>query len=134
MAFSKKDVKFLRDYGYRWTILDDEPFNVVYGYAPYDHVISTGGFRLYMRSGRWSNMISSGSFSFDDIKSRMDYELPNWTHGHPAYLVMAMDAETFGHHHQHLLESFLKPMLGEWARNGKIVSVEALEGNFPLKS
>lgn len=134
MAFGRENVKILRTHGYRWTVLDDEPFNAMYGYVPYDHVINSDGLNLYMRSNYWSNMISSGKFNFNDIRSRMDYELPNWTRNNQAYLIIAMDAETFGHHHPDLITNFLKPMLIEWANYRKIVPITELENIFPSQS
>ena len=61
----------------------------------------------------------------------MEFQLPNWTKGVPAYMIIAMDGETFGHHHQHLIGTFLEPMLKEWAGR-KIVPIESLisDSNF----
>jgi hypothetical protein len=49
----------------------------------------------------------------------LEYEFPRWTKNRPAYLVIALDAETFGHHHSGLTKNFLEPMLKEWGSGGK---------------
>jgi len=132
MAFHRRDISLLRSYSYRWSVMDDVPFTAINNYAPFDHIILLNGFKMYMRSGYWSNIISSGRYSFSDIKSMIEYEVPNWTKNAPAYVILAMDAETFGHHHEHLIDSFLRPMLAEWS--DKIVSVESLGRSFPPRN
>jgi len=138
MAFSRNDVGLIKEFGYRWSVMDDEPFRAIHGSVPFDGIIILNGFKVYMRSSLWSNLISSGNFSFGDIKARMEYEIPSWTKNVPAYIIIAMDAETFGHHDQprgaRLMERFLKPMLWEWGNEGRIVPIESLEQNFPWRS
>lgn len=134
MAFSRSDTGLLKSLDYKWTVIDDEPFAAIYGAGsvPFNHIITWNGFKVYMRSGLWSNRISSGNYSFYDIKSWLEHELGQWTRKEPAYLVIAMDAETFGHHHRHLFDNFFKPMLKEW--RGLIVPIETLEQSFPWRS
>ncbi len=131
MAFSANIVELLKSYKYRWTVIDDVPFGAHYGKnsVPFNKIVSLKGFKVFMRSNYWSNMISSGKFSFWDIKNMMESQLPNWTGNVPAYIIIAMDIETFGHHHHHLIDMFLRPMLKEWAGN-KIVSIESLIPDF----
>lgn len=134
MAFSRNDIGVMKDLGYRWSVTDDEPFRAIHGYVPFDGIITLNGFKTYMRSGLWSNLISSGNFSFADIEARMEYEIPLWTKNFSAYIIIAMDAETFGHHHEGLIERFLKPMVNEWGSGERIVPVESLERSFPCRS
>lgn len=133
LAFSQAHIKLLTNYGYQWSILDDEPFRVAYGYVPFDHISVSGGFKLYLRSNLWSNRVSSGQYSWQDIKSKMECEIPSWTGGNPAYLILAMDAETFGHHHECLIESFLKPLLSG-REDVSITPIEDLAREFPSRS
>ncbi len=135
MAFSRSDMGLLKSMGYKWTVADDEPFVAIYGLgsAPFNHIVTWNGFKIYMRSGLWSNRISSGNYSFYDMRSWMEHEVGKWVGDEPAYIIIAMDAETFGHHHRHLIEHFLRPMLEEWAGN-KLVPIETLEQTFPIKS
>jgi hypothetical protein len=131
MAFSTKDIKLLKSYGLDWTVIDDEPVVATggKGAVPYNQIVSYDGFKVFMRSNRWSNLISDGRHSFEQIRSMMELEIPGWTGNAPSHLEIAMDAETFGHHHKHLIESFLRPMLKEWT--GKIVPIGSLLQDFP---
>lgn len=142
MAFSTKDIEFLKSCNCWWTVVDDEPFVATYGRAsvPFNSIVNWNGFKVFMRSGRWSNLISSGQYSFADIKEKMKCEIPNWTGNVPAYMIIAMDAETFGHHHSHLIDIFLRPMLKDWAGlpagqvGNKIVPIESLSSDFQERS
>lgn len=134
MAFSRNDIELMKEFGYRWSVTDDEPFRAIHGSVPCDNIVILNGFKTYMRSSLWSNLISSGNFSFTDIKARMEYEIPSWTKNAPAYIIIAMDAETFGHHHEGLIEGLLRPMLKEWGNGERIVPIESLERSFPCRS
>ena len=68
MAFSREVIGLMKEFGYRWSVTDDEPFRAIHGYVPCDSIIILNGFKVYMRSSLWSNRISSGNFSFSDIK------------------------------------------------------------------
>ena len=131
MAFSISNVELLKNYGYQWTIVDDEPVVATCGKGavPFNGILSWNDFKVFMRSNYWSNKISSGKFSFTEIKAMMEREIPGWTGNVPAYVIFAMDAETFGHHHKSLINTLLRPMLKEWAGN-KIVSIESLVSDF----
>jgi len=136
MAFSTKCVDLLKSYGYSWTVVDDEPFVAHYGKSavPFNSIVSWNGFRVFMRSNYWSNTISHGNISFSELKSKMEVEIPNWTGNAPAYIVIAMDAETFGHHDRKrgadLMGGLLVPMLKEWVGN-VLVPIESLVSDFP---
>lgn len=135
MAFSRKDVGLLRDYRYRWTVIDDKLFGAKNGSGsvPFSHIITYEGFKVFMRSRDWCNFISFDHPTFADFRSRLEQNFLNWTRGAPAYLIIAMDAETFGHHPGDMFERFLKPMLLNWAGT-KIVPLETIGQNFPTQS
>jgi len=134
MAFARKDIGLLKECGYRWTVIDDKLFGAKNPSAvPYNHIITHEGFKIFMRSRLWSNIISFDHSTFDEFKSRLERDMVGWTKGAPAYLIIAMDAETFGHHTFDLFEKFLKPMLLNWA-GSKIVPIETIGQNFPTRS
>lgn len=134
MAFARKDVGLLRGYGYKWTVIDDKVFGAKNpGAVPFSHIITYDGFKIFMRSRTWSNIISFDHPTFDDLRSRLEHDIPSWTGGAPAYLIIAMDGETFGHHPGDLFERLLKPMLMSWA-GSKIVPIETIGQNFPTRS
>lgn len=135
MAFSRHDIGLMRDCGFRWSVVDDVPYCATFNCKPpFDNIVMLDGFKTFMRSGHWSNTIARDNCSFDEIKAKMSCEIPDWTKGVPSYLILAMDAETFGHHHPNLINIFLEPMIREWVRNGKICSLESLEGIFPWRN
>lgn len=134
MAFTRKDIGLLRDYGYRWTVIDDKIFGVKNpGSVPFNHIITYEGFKVFMRSRTWGNFISFDHPDFNEFRSRLDHDFMSWSKGAPAYLIIAMDAETFGHHPGNLFERLLKPMLLNWA-GSKIMPVETIGHNFPTRS
>lgn len=137
MAFSRKDVGLLRDYGYRWTVIDDKIFGAKnpLNSVPFNHIITYDNFKVFMRSRIWSNIISFDHPTFNDFKSRLEHDILDWTKGASAYLIIAMDAETFGHHSGDLFEKLLKPMLINWAGSkSKIMPIENIGQNFPTRS
>ena len=86
-----------------------------------------------MRSRTWSNIISFDHPDFDNFGSRIEHNIAGWTKGAPSYLIIAMDAETFGHHPGDLFERLLKPMLYNWA-GSKIMPIESIGQSFPTQS
>lgn len=129
MAFSKNSLGLARRMGFRWTIVEDVA--VPFGQAPFDYVTSYHGFSVFLRSSHWSKYVWGNHLSFGDFAAKLGYELPGWTGGKSGYLVIGMDAETFGHHVPGLCESFLFPLVENWG-GGKIVfSLEVLLNIFP---
>lgn len=135
MAFARKDIRVLRDYGYKWTVIDDKIFGAKNppGSVPFNYIITYEGFKIFMRSRTWSNIISFEHPDFDDFRSRLERDMSDWTKGAPAYLIIAMDVETFGHHPGNLFERLLKPVLYNWVGN-KIMPIESIGQSFPTRS
>jgi len=136
MAFSQKAISLLKSMGYNWTIIDDEQFDFEYGYAPHDHIISLDDFKIFFRSRLWSNRISFFEIpTFEKLWERMKYEIPIWTQNKPLYIILAMDAETFGHHSKdkNNIQDILIPMIAKLRRDNIIISFEELMNKFPVK-
>jgi len=137
MAFSQNILPNLKNFGYGWTVLDDVPFKVQYNCVPFDHIPDIqGGFKVFLRSNYWSNQIAAGCLDFRTFREKLNYEFPRWTKNRPAYLVIALDAETFGHHHPGLMDGFLKPMIREWGSGGLgiLTPIEKIAEIFPVKT
>lgn len=135
MAFARKDIGLLKSYGYQWTVIDDKLFGAKNppGSVPFDRIISYDGFKIFMRSRGWCNFISFDHPTFYDFRPKLGHGFLTWTKGAPAYLIIAMDAETFGHHPGNMFERFLKPMLLNWT-GSKIVPIETIGQSFPTRS
>ena len=135
MAWSQNILPDLKHCGYKWTIIDDGPFKAQYGKVPFNRIPSVRGFKVFLRSNYWSNRISFDQFDFGEIRNKMREEIPKWTDNQPAYMILAMDAETFGHHSKRLLEKFLIPMVKEWgeAGSGILTPIEVIGKSFPAK-
>jgi len=134
MAFSRSILPNLGANKYEWTIIDDEPFRVEYGYVPFDSIALLNGLKIFLRSNYWSNKIAGGELpTFAAMREKMERDIPDWTKNRPAYLILAMDAETFGHHHKGLIEKLLTPMLKEWGSGGLgiLTPIEGIGRLFP---
>lgn len=130
MAFSRDDINLFQQLDFKWTVIDDKIFADRYSWVPFDQVVVDNGFKVYMRSSKWSNMISWDHPSFEEFRARIEYEVLPWTKGSPAYMILAMDAETFGHHPGDMFERFLRSMLQQWAGN-RITPLDDLGKIFP---
>lgn len=132
LAFSQNILPNLKACGYHWTVLDDGTFKAQYRNVPFDRIVSLGGFRILLRSSYWSNRIAYGELkSFYDIVSETEIEITKWVKNQPAYIIIALDAETFGHWHPYLMEKFLEPMINIWGRAGIITPIEEISQSFP---
>jgi len=119
MAFSKKSLHLLHKLGFNWTVIEDVA--VLPDKIPFDHIFSYHGYSVFLRSSHWSKYVWDEHVSFGEFSKRIGREFFKWTDGAPSYLVIAMDAETFGHHVPGLSESFLFPLIKNWG-GGKVVS------------
>lgn len=131
MAFNMQSLNFLRQkFGFNWTVVQDVA--VLPWKIPFDHIISYRGFSVFLRSSHWSEYIWNNHINFYEFAEKLNYELPAWFKGGSGYLVIAMDAETFGHHVPGLSESFLFPLTENWG-NGIILPFEKLVDYFPRR-
>lgn len=128
MAFSEKSLPLLRKLDYQWAVIEDVavlPYEI-----PFNHIISNQGFSVFLRSSYWSRHIWDSHINFRTFAEKLNYELPNWLRGGSHYIVIAMDAETFGHHVPGLAKSFLFPLIENWG-DCKIIPFEYLRNIFP---
>ncbi|OPL19347.1 MAG: hypothetical protein AVO35_11425 [Candidatus Aegiribacteria sp. MLS_C] len=111
MAYSEALPAVFRSLGYCWTVTDDLPWASSGRKVPCDSIPVSRGVSVLLRSNFWSNRISfhgeDGSKTADEILSGMR----KWTGEGDAYLLIAMDGETFGHHRRGAVENFLAPFL-----------------------
>ena len=131
MAYSRRSLDVVRGFGNKWTVLED---NVIApDLVPFNYIYSYRGTALFLRSHHWSKYIFDWHMDFNTFDRRMSSELPNWIGRNKAYIVIATDAETFGHHNPGLGQSFLFPAISEWSKRGTLSRFESLAESFPLR-
>jgi len=122
-AFSRDVVRPIKRAGYRFTVADDAAFAAQHGYVPFDHLPVVQGLAVFLRSRRWGNVMSWGRYDFDRFSREFIQGVGNWFGGRSGYVVLATDAETFGHHHRTLFDRLLKPMIENWHGDGSPVDI-----------
>jgi len=135
MALNMETARLIGAAGFRWTVTDDVPWVYQFGEVPAKWIPAVEGTGVLMRSNFWSNRISfhggEGSSMVDSISSGMDA----WAGEEDSYVILAMDGETFGHHREGAIETFLKPFFLKMKtmEDIRISSLNTIRNLFPLK-
>lgn len=114
-AYDERSAAWLSRAGYVYTVADDAAFAAQHGYVPYDHVPKVEGLGIFLRSRQWGNALSWGRYDFDRFRAEFVEGMASWFDGRDGYVILATDAETFGHHHPGLIEKLLRPMVEAWS-------------------
>lgn len=113
MAFEPRLVSVFKKLGYQWTIADDFSLSHYGIDTPYDKIYSCEGMVVFLRSNFWSNKFAryQGQWrSGKDFVQELITGMNQWMDEQDCYLIIALDGETFGHHHPTLGETFLQEM------------------------
>lgn len=136
-AYSREVARPLVRAGFSYAVADDALFAAQHGYVPFDRVPKADGLSVFLRSRLWGNAMSQGRYDFDRFDREFTDAIGNWFGGGTGYVVLATDAETFGHHHKRLFDWLLKPMVENWERGESPVEIlpfEGLHGTFARAS
>jgi predicted glycosyl hydrolase (DUF1957 family) len=111
LAFHPNLARILKNLGYLWLIADDLPFVYQYKFAPFNFIPKTYDLAILLRSRLWSQRLAYREFlSPDDFVNSLRIGLESWFKNQDGYLILALDAETFNHHHKNYL-NFLERIL-----------------------
>ena len=135
MAIGEETVQLVGSTGYNWLITDDVPWVHSHLDVPSNWIPASEGTGVFLRSNFWSNLISFHGGSGSDMVDRMVQDLHSWSGEDDSYVVLAMDGETFGHHRDGAIDSFLRPFFEQIASRDRIriSSLDRIFKEFPLK-
>jgi predicted glycosyl hydrolase (DUF1957 family) len=103
-------VPLFKTLGYQWTIADDGNLRSYGSDVPYNKIYSVDDFAVFFRSNTWANRFAqySGQWAHgSDFVSELLGSMNAWMGNDEGYVIIALDGETFGHHHPELDERFL---------------------------
>lgn len=137
LAFAGRLVPLFKSLGYRWTMADDCYLQYYGSEVPYDKIYTFDGLAVFLRNNFWSNQLANyhGQWANgQDFVTQLADSLESWMGKTSGYAIIALDGETFGHHHPELGERFLSEMfaaLSDAAERLQTVHEADLYREFP---
>ncbi len=135
MALDEETIQLVGSMGYKWLITDDVPWVHSHSDVPSDWIPASEGTGVFLRSNFWSNLISFHGGSGSEMVDRMVRDLHSWSGEEDSYVILAMDGETFGHHRDGAIDSFLRPFFEQIVSRERIriSSLDRIYKEFPLR-
>ena len=123
MAYSPQLPSIFGSMGYTWTVTDDIPFTWTGRNVPFNTIPEVDGVAVLLRSNFWSNRISFHGVDGSGMAREIIEGMNSWTGEEDAYILIAMDGETYGHHRPGTIETFLAPFLDAFTSRQDAVMV-----------
>ncbi|MBI3039904.1 hypothetical protein HYY75_12795 [bacterium] len=135
MCFSSHLARLFHEMGYSWCITDDLPYSYHNGTPPYNFIPKVSDVAVFLRSNTWSNDVSFHLWKGRDFLNTAKDRMSEWFGNNDGYLIIAMDGETFGHHHKYYEEKFFRSLLYAVREDPevKLVTLSELFKVFPTK-
>ncbi len=135
MCYSSRIAKIVKKIGYEWIITDDLPFSYYGGKEPERHIAEAEGCGVFLRSNKWSNNISFHQWKGNEFIDKIEEEMSGSIGERDGYLIIAMDAETFGHHHKYYHEKFIHSLMHAIKNktNIKLATISEIFEKFKMK-
>ncbi|MCK5131168.1 MAG: hypothetical protein KAR40_03335 [Candidatus Sabulitectum sp.] len=135
MALDMDTARLFGSMGFKWTITDDVPWVYSHSEVPACWIPAVDGTGIFLRSNFWSNLISFHGGSGSEMVNRMVRDLHSWSGDGDSYVILAMDGETYGHHRDGAIDSFLRPFFEQIGLQKKIriSSLDRILNEFPLE-
>lgn len=135
MCYSSRNAKIVKKLGYDWLITDDLPYTYYDPNVPWKHICRVEDCGVFLRSNSWSNDVSFHHWKGTDFLDKMESVMESWFGKEDGYMIIAMDAETFGHHHKYYHEKFIHSMVHSMKKRTKIklATISEIFDRFELR-
>jgi hypothetical protein len=132
-AWGANIVAALKRSGCQFTLTDDLLFAHVHnGTVPFNRIPLVDGLAVFLRSRYWGNKLSFGEYDFDRLANEMPGSLRSWFGDSDGYVILATDAETFGHHQPKLIDHLLVPLIENWPHGNEPIGVAPFREIYDL--
>jgi len=140
LAYGHELPPVLQELGFAWCLAEDIPYVCLHEKPPYNFVPVCADLPVLLRSSMWSNAVSldrhpeGRRYTASEIITAFTHCCQEWFGDEDGYLILALDAETFGGHIKGHVQQFLGPFLDYLQRiphRVRLVGISDLCERFP---